>query len=143
MNGKTGPLSGSDTATGTPRGTASGDVWLTLGQTASMSPDERARRGLTPPDAQPDGPSDDPVIAPLLGPAIAAAQASGAAASGREALASNGAAPGSAADAAAHAAALPVDDSSRYELEGVHARGGLGRVVRAHDRLLQRTVAIK
>ncbi len=105
-------------------GSGSSDVWLTLGHTASMSPDERARRGLTPPDSQP---ADADALA-------------------REALASTGAAPLSSAAsiaAARAAAALPVEDSSRYELEGVHARGGLGRVVRAHDRLLRRTVAIK
>ncbi len=34
-------------------------------------------------------------------------------------------------------------DPSRYEDLGEHARGGLGRVVRAHDRKLGRTIAIK
>ncbi len=132
---RTGPLGEPDADSGadsgaTPganrgaSGSGSSDVWVTLGHTASMSPDERARRGLTPPDSQ--GTDADALE--------------------REALASTGAAPlSSAASSAAAraAAALPVEDSSRYELEGVHARGGLGRVVRAHDRLLHRTVAIK
>ena len=39
-----------------------------------------------------------------------------------------------------HAAA---DDPERYEPVGEHARGGLGRVVRAVDRRLGRTVAVK
>ena len=111
MNGKNGP-GGPEGAGGDSASRGSGDVWLTLGQTASMSPDERARRGLTPPDSQP---SD-------------------------QALASTGSAP---LDSSGAAAALPLEDGARYVLEGVHARGGLGRVVRAHDRLLQRTVAIK
>jgi WD40 repeat protein/tRNA A-37 threonylcarbamoyl transferase component Bud32 len=38
---------------------------------------------------------------------------------------------------------LGVDDPDRYELAGEHARGGLGRVVRAVDRRLGRTVAVK
>jgi WD40 repeat protein/tRNA A-37 threonylcarbamoyl transferase component Bud32 len=38
---------------------------------------------------------------------------------------------------------LPVDDPERYELVAEHARGGLGRVVRAVDRRLGRTVAVK
>src|SRR5258708_39905934 len=38
---------------------------------------------------------------------------------------------------------LPVDDPDRYQLVAEHARGGLGRVVRAHDRRLGRTVAVK
>ena len=133
LNGKTGPLGEPDAESGaipSGNGGASGsgssddDVWLTLGHTASMSPDERARRGVTPPEAQ----------------------AQGAEALEREALASTGAAPlmsAASSEAARAAATLPVEDSSRYELEGVHARGGLGRVVRAHDRLLRRTVAIK
>ncbi|HWM84749.1 MAG TPA: serine/threonine-protein kinase, partial [Kofleriaceae bacterium] len=83
-----------------------------------MSPDERARRGLTPPDQL----------------------SSDAAAMEREALAPTNAAPLVPANGGE---ALPLEESSRYELEGVHARGGLGRVVRAHDRLLRRTVAIK
>jgi WD40 repeat protein/tRNA A-37 threonylcarbamoyl transferase component Bud32 len=41
------------------------------------------------------------------------------------------------------AAPLGVDDPDRYELAGEHARGGLGRVVRAIDRRLGRTVAVK
>ena len=39
--------------------------------------------------------------------------------------------------------ALPTDDPDRYELAGEHARGGLGRVLRAVDRRLGRTVAVK
>src|SRR5689334_10716915 len=38
---------------------------------------------------------------------------------------------------------LPVDDPDRYQQVGEHARGGLGRVVRAVDRRLGRTVAVK
>jgi eukaryotic-like serine/threonine-protein kinase len=38
---------------------------------------------------------------------------------------------------------LPVDDPDRYEQIAEHARGGLGRVVRAVDRRLGRTVAVK
>ncbi len=37
----------------------------------------------------------------------------------------------------------PVDDPERYEQIGEHARGGLGRVVRAVDKKLGRTVAVK
>ena len=38
---------------------------------------------------------------------------------------------------------LPVDDPDRYEQINEHARGGLGRIVRAIDRRLGRTVAVK
>jgi eukaryotic-like serine/threonine-protein kinase len=38
---------------------------------------------------------------------------------------------------------LPVDDPDRYALVGEHARGGLGRIVRATDTRLGRTVAVK
>jgi WD40 repeat protein len=38
---------------------------------------------------------------------------------------------------------LPVDDPDRYQQVSEHARGGLGRVVRAVDRRLGRTVAVK
>jgi WD40 repeat protein len=38
---------------------------------------------------------------------------------------------------------LEVDDPERYEQIGEHARGGLGRIVRAIDRRLGRTVAVK
>jgi WD40 repeat protein len=38
---------------------------------------------------------------------------------------------------------LPVDDPDRYEQVGEHARGGLGRVIRAVDKRLGRTVAVK
>ena len=38
---------------------------------------------------------------------------------------------------------LAADDPERYEPVGEHARGGLGRVVRAVDRRLGRTVAVK
>src|SRR5678815_326505 len=40
-------------------------------------------------------------------------------------------------------AGLPVDDPERYEQITEHARGGLGRVVRAVDKRLGRTVAVK
>src|SRR5262245_34067036 len=39
--------------------------------------------------------------------------------------------------------ALPVDTPDRYQQVGEHARGGLGRVMRAVDRRLGRTVAVK
>ena len=38
---------------------------------------------------------------------------------------------------------LPVDDPERYQQVAEHARGGLGRVLRAVDRRLGRTVAVK
>ena len=38
---------------------------------------------------------------------------------------------------------LPIDDPDRYEQITEHARGGLGRIVRAVDRRLGRTVAVK
>jgi len=38
---------------------------------------------------------------------------------------------------------LPVDDPDRYEQVAEHARGGLGRVIRAVDKRLGRTVAVK
>src|SRR5690349_11730543 len=40
-------------------------------------------------------------------------------------------------------AELPIDDPERYEQVCEHARGGLGRVVRAVDKRLGRTVAVK
>ncbi|MEO8700600.1 MAG: protein kinase [Kofleriaceae bacterium] len=40
-------------------------------------------------------------------------------------------------------AARNADDPERYEQVGEHARGGLGRVIRAVDRRLGRTVAVK
>src|SRR5258706_2215344 len=39
--------------------------------------------------------------------------------------------------------AIAADDPDRYEQVAEHARGGLGRVVRAVDRRLGRTVAVK
>ena len=88
-----------------------------------MAPDERARRGITPPSA---GSGEVAAVRAVDTPAR----------------------PGSSPSAGGEpdpgdAAALPVDDAGRYELAGVHARGGLGRVVKAHDRRLHRTVAIK
>ena len=38
---------------------------------------------------------------------------------------------------------VPISDADRYESVGEHARGGLGRVVRAVDKRLGRTVAVK
>ena len=38
---------------------------------------------------------------------------------------------------------LPVVDPATYAVEGEHARGGLGRIVRARDQRLDRPVAIK
>src|SRR5262245_22349250 len=54
-------------------------------------------------------------------------------------------APAAPAPAAGEPAApgLPIDPPERYELAGVHGKGGLGRVVKARDRRLGRTVAIK
>ena len=40
-------------------------------------------------------------------------------------------------------ALAPLDDPDRYEQLGEHARGGLGRVLRAVDKRLGRTVAVK
>ncbi|HEU5054984.1 MAG TPA: serine/threonine-protein kinase, partial [Kofleriaceae bacterium] len=99
-----------------------------LDETASMSPDERARRGLTPP-TPPSGerPAAGAVDTPALGETLTAGAGSG-----------SGGAPVS-----LDVAALPVDDTGRYELSGVHARGGLGRIVKARDHRLHRTVAIK
>src|SRR5262245_1078400 len=47
------------------------------------------------------------------------------------------------APGAAPAEHLAADDPERYEQVSEHARGGLGRVVRAVDRRLGRTVAVK
>src|SRR5262245_40304741 len=38
---------------------------------------------------------------------------------------------------------LPVVPAAYYEMEGEHARGGLGRILRARDRRLDRPVAVK
>lgn len=43
----------------------------------------------------------------------------------------------------ARAVELPADSPDRYELDAEHARGGLGRVLKARDGRLGRTVAIK
>ena len=43
----------------------------------------------------------------------------------------------------ADASALEIDHSDRYAIGDVHAAGGLGRIVRARDRRLHRTVAVK
>jgi eukaryotic-like serine/threonine-protein kinase len=40
-------------------------------------------------------------------------------------------------------AVLPRHDSERYEIIQEHARGGLGRIVRAHDHKMRRQVALK
>jgi WD40 repeat protein len=40
-------------------------------------------------------------------------------------------------------AEVPVVDPRRYDLQGEFARGGLGRIVAAHDRRLRRGVAVK
>lgn len=40
-------------------------------------------------------------------------------------------------------ASFPTADARRYEVNGEHARGGLGRILHAHDRRLNRPVAIK
>jgi serine/threonine protein kinase len=40
-------------------------------------------------------------------------------------------------------AELPVRSRGRYELLGEHARGGLGKILKAHDKELGRTLAIK
>jgi len=45
--------------------------------------------------------------------------------------------------AARSADGLPTGDPDRYQSAGEHARGGLGRVIRARDRALGRTVAVK
>src|SRR4051794_9936002 len=46
-------------------------------------------------------------------------------------------------DVAASAQALPSTDINHYELLGEVARGGIGRIVKAHDRRLNREVALK
>ncbi|MCE9577219.1 MAG: protein kinase, partial [Deltaproteobacteria bacterium] len=51
--------------------------------------------------------------------------------------------PSRAATDRAAAIQLPTDDPERYQPAGEHARGGLGRVVRALDTRLGRTVAVK
>ncbi|HUS64364.1 MAG TPA: serine/threonine-protein kinase [Kofleriaceae bacterium] len=97
-----------------------------LDHTASMSPDERARRRLTPPSGSPSGSGERPALA---------------VAADTPAHTEPSVQPDSTLSAAA--AGLPRGDTARYQLEGVHARGGLGRVVKAHDQQLHRTVAIK
>ena len=98
-----------------------------LDHTASMSPDERARRRLTPPSGNPSGSGERPVLAVAVDTPAHTTDP--------------GVPPDSTLSAAA--AGLPRGDTARYQLEGVHARGGLGRVVKAHDQQLHRTVAIK
>jgi WD40 repeat protein/tRNA A-37 threonylcarbamoyl transferase component Bud32 len=51
--------------------------------------------------------------------------------------------PTAAASSTTGADALPIVDPSTYEIEGVHGRGGLGRILRARDRRTNRVVAIK
>jgi WD40 repeat protein len=46
-------------------------------------------------------------------------------------------------EAPVRASPLPRVDSDRYEVQGELGEGGLGRVIRAHDRKLNRPVAIK
>ena len=38
---------------------------------------------------------------------------------------------------------LPVVDEGWYQIDGEFARGGLGRILRAHDRRMARVVAFK
>src|SRR5262245_56279764 len=45
--------------------------------------------------------------------------------------------------APADEAELPVVDPAHYAVQGEHARGGLGRILRARDRRLGRVVAVK
>lgn len=90
-----------------------------------MAPAERARRGLTPPSRP--GQGETPVSSQSPGPIASALDTP--AVVDRAGSAPRGTTAG--------------DDDGRYELEGVHARGGIGRVVVAHDRRLNRTVAIK
>src|SRR6476659_8116980 len=52
-------------------------------------------------------------------------------------------APKKRAETSGEASNLPIDDPDRYEQVIEHARGGLGRVIRAVDKRLGRTVAVK
>ena len=94
------------------------------------------------------GRADDAAIAETL--AVGGEESAPAAAGGEETtLAVTGrertllSAPTGAAGAGGSMASLAVADGERYRRGAVHAEGGLGRVVRAHDRRLGRTVAVK
>ena len=73
--------------------------------------------------------------------ASGALAATGAAAPGLDATRAAGGS--SDADATADAGTLPTASVTRYAIEREIGRGGLGRVLRARDRVLDRTVAVK
>src|SRR5262245_50026479 len=66
-------------------------------------------------------------------------------ASGRADLATDAteSAPVRGAESGRSSAVALADDPERYEQVAEHARGGLGRIVRAVDKRLNRTVAVK